>query len=147
MAIEDGSMLGLIFSKISNISQSPFLLQSYERLRYDRTSKIQAASRQNQHVFHLLNGQEQQARDDKMRQTMARELQYKEFDDTLKNATLKSSDSKDKDDLQAQAKMWDHRQTYITQFAYDADEAVERWWTDEGQELLKNFTVESRAKY
>ena len=107
-------MLGLILSKISNISQSPFLLQSYERLRYDRTSKIQAASRQNQHVFHLLNGQEQQARDDKMRQTMARELQYKEFDDTLKNATLKSSDSKGKDDLQAQAKMWDHRQTYIT---------------------------------
>ena len=94
-----------------------------------------------------MNGQEQQARYDKMRQTMNKELQYKEFDDVLKNASLECSSSKSKDDLQAQAKMWDHRQTYITQFAYDADEAVERWWVDEGQELLKNFNVRSQAKY
>jgi salicylate hydroxylase len=61
-AIEDGAVLAVCLARIggSDISQA---LRLYESLRLPRTSRVQAASRENKTRFHLPDGPQQRARD------------------------------------------------------------------------------------
>jgi salicylate hydroxylase len=61
-AIEDGAVLAACLAKIggSDISQA---LRLYESLRLPRTSRVQAASKENKTRFHLPDGPQQRARD------------------------------------------------------------------------------------
>ncbi|KAH6897967.1 hypothetical protein BKA70DRAFT_746493 [Coprinopsis sp. MPI-PUGE-AT-0042] len=56
MALEDAAVLGNLLARITSQSELPTLLKAYQTLRHPRASAVQAASRQNQHIFHLPDG-------------------------------------------------------------------------------------------
>jgi 2-polyprenyl-6-methoxyphenol hydroxylase-like FAD-dependent oxidoreductase len=66
-AIEDGATLASCLAKLGD--RDIFgALRLYESLRLPRTSRIQAASKQNKTRFHLPDGRQQQERDGQMAQ-------------------------------------------------------------------------------
>ncbi|KAI0919908.1 hypothetical protein AcV5_001855 [Taiwanofungus camphoratus] len=78
MAVEDAALLGTLLSHISSLGQLRHFLHAYEALRLPRTAETQVVSRSNQKIFHLPDGQEQRARDERMRQAVETELQIHE---------------------------------------------------------------------
>ncbi|ELU37079.1 salicylate 1-monooxygenase [Rhizoctonia solani AG-1 IA] len=107
MAIEDGCVLGNLFSRVSNPSQVPYFLRAYETLRLSRTANTQAQSRLNQKIFHYEDGPEQEARDASMRAAMRGETE-------------------------GSANQWADKAKSKVQFSYDADAAAEEWWREVG---------------
>ena len=69
MAIEDAAVLGNLLSRISHVSQLGPLLKAYQDLRLERTALVQANSRASQRVYHLPDGEEQRARDEKIKRS------------------------------------------------------------------------------
>jgi salicylate hydroxylase len=65
-AIEDGAALAACLAKIGG-QDIPDARRLYESLRLPRTSRVQAASKENQTRFHLPDGPSQQARDAQIR--------------------------------------------------------------------------------
>ena len=125
MAIEDAAVLGNLFSRVSHPSQIAPLLRAYEALRLPRTADTQASSRLNQHIFHLPDGPEQAARDADMRRATAVELRR-----------IREGRAAGEDALSGSANQWADEDKNMAQFAYDADEAAERWWAEVGQKQL-----------
>ena len=115
MTIEDGAVLGNLFSRISHISQLGPLLKAYQDLRLPRTAGVQASTRILQHVFHLPDGPEQRKRDENLKKAMALELSGK-----LSTGNQNQSADKVESDII---------------FKYDADLEVDKWWAAHGEEL------------
>lgn len=113
LQVEDGAVLGNLFSRVTSASQIPFLLQAYENLRLKRTANTQASSRLNQVIFHLEDGPEQIKRDASMKAAMNGE-------EGANNAN-----------------QWADKKKSATQFGYDADEAVNEWWAAGGKEAFE----------
>ncbi|KAI9793825.1 MAG: hypothetical protein M1835_006983 [Candelina submexicana] len=67
-AIEDGAVLGALFSKIESRTQLPGLLAIYESLRKGRTTKIVQSCKAVRGVFHLHDGEAQRERDRQLTQ-------------------------------------------------------------------------------
>jgi salicylate hydroxylase len=107
MAIEDGSVLGNLFSHLTDASQIPYFLRAYETLRLSRTANTQAQSRLNQKIFHYEDGPEQEARDASMRAAM-------------------------RGQTEGSANQWADKAKSKIQFSYDADAAAEEWWREVG---------------
>lgn len=63
-SIEDAAVLAGALAAIDDI---PSALRRYEDLRRDRTAKVQLAARANERMFHLPDGPEQEARDERLR--------------------------------------------------------------------------------
>ncbi len=73
MAVEDGAVLGLLFSRLQNCGLSPIaeeraaqlrdLLHLYESLRKKRTEVNVAGAVDTRHYYHLPDGEEQVKRD------------------------------------------------------------------------------------
>jgi len=122
MALEDGAVLGNLFSRLTDRAQLPVLLHAYEDLRLTRASATQASARLNQKIFHLPDGPEQESRDWQMRQAMRIEL-GQENGDAAGN--------------EGNANQWADKKKSAVQFEYDADEEVEQWWAEHGEEVLK----------
>lgn len=122
MAIEDGAVLGNLLSRLTHPSQLPALLKGYEALRLPRTAETQNQSRLNQKIFHLPDGPEQEKRDADMRK--ATEVELKRWREG-RRAT--------EDKLAGSANQWADEDKNMAQFAYDADEAAERWWREGGE--------------
>ncbi|CCM06073.1 uncharacterized protein FIBRA_08320 [Fibroporia radiculosa] len=123
MAIEDAAVLGNLLSRISSILQLPALLQAYESLRLPRTADTQAASRLNQHVFHMSDGPQQEARDAGMREAMTKELE-------------KVQGNAETETFTGNPNQWADKKKTDAQFLYDADEAVDEWWREKGERLI-----------
>ncbi|THG95500.1 hypothetical protein EW026_g6175 [Hermanssonia centrifuga] len=128
MAIEDGAVLGNLFSHISHLSQIAPLLQAYEKLRLERTAATQASSRLNQHIFHLPDGPAQEARDADMRRAMEIEIR-------------KINGEHVEVDNEGCHNQWADRRKNEEQFGYDADVAAETWWTEVGEREIGNLVV------
>ena len=62
-AIEDGSVLGHLFARVSSPSQLPSVLLLYEALRKSRTTAIVKGSTALRDVFHMPDGPDQRERD------------------------------------------------------------------------------------
>ncbi|KAI0631870.1 FAD/NAD-P-binding domain-containing protein [Trametes polyzona] len=124
MAIEDGAVLGNLLSRLQDPSQLGPLIQAYQDLRLPRTAETQRQSRLNQHIFHLPDGPEQEARDAAMRQAMEAELR--------KMQGGRSSE----DALEGSPNQWADPKKNAAQFMYDADAAVERWWRTVGERTV-----------
>ncbi|KAG8741018.1 hypothetical protein FRC10_003441 [Ceratobasidium sp. 414] len=107
MAIEDGCVLGNLFSRVNSTDDIPYFLRAYETLRLARTANTQAQSRLNQKIFHYADGPEQEERDASMRAAMAGKTE-------------------------GSANQWADKGKNKIQFSYDADEAAEEWWRDVG---------------
>lgn len=131
MALEDAAVLGSLLSHISSPEQLPFFLKAYEKLRHTRASKTQASSRLNQHVFHLPDGPDQEARDNDMRAAMATELAQREGE-----AEVTPEGGADNE---GNANQWADRKKNIEQFSYDADAVAEQWWQDEGEAMMRKL--------
>ncbi|CAK7203600.1 hypothetical protein SEUCBS139899_006337 [Sporothrix eucalyptigena] len=69
MALEDGGVLGLCLARMTDRSRTSKrkALQVYEDCRRERTEKIVARGSYNQHMYHLHDGPEQEARDERFR--------------------------------------------------------------------------------
>jgi salicylate hydroxylase len=63
MAVEDGAVLGELFSKITHRDQLPDILSIYEKLRKPRTTEVVKGSTALRDVFHMHDGPRQQERD------------------------------------------------------------------------------------
>ncbi|RDX43059.1 FAD/NAD(P)-binding domain-containing protein [Lentinus brumalis] len=125
MAIEDAAVLGNLLSRLSHPAQLKPLLQAYEDLRLPRTAETQRQSRLNQKIFHLPDGPEQEQRDADMRKATEAELRrWREG--------KRAADDK----LAGSANQWADEDKNLAQFAYDADEAAERWWADVGEKQV-----------
>lgn len=128
MAIEDAGVLGRLFSHLSHRSQIAPLLEAYESLRLPRTAATQASSRLNQHIFHLPDGPDQEARDEAMRSAM--------------NVELGISDASNVHN--GNPNQWADKEKNKIQFGYDADEVAENWWIDIGEKALPQTSFRSR---
>lgn len=62
-AVEDGAVLGALFSKITHKSQLPDLLLIYETLRKSRTTRVVKGSTDYRDIFHMRDGDRQKERD------------------------------------------------------------------------------------
>jgi len=134
MAIEDAAVLGNLLSHITSLSQLPAFLKAYESLRLKRTADTQADSRLNQSLFHLPDGPEQERRDAGMRKAMEVELKAMEARSYL--------DEKAKNDaLSGNPNQWADVKKTDAQFGYDADEAVQRWWSEGGEEEIMRAAI------
>ena len=125
MAIEDAAVLGNLLSRLTHPAQLPAFLQAYEDLRLPRTAETQTQSRLNQTIFHLHDGPEQEKRDADMRKAAELELER-----------VREGKSKVGDVLAGSANQWADEKKSMIQFGYDADEAVEVWWREGGEEKI-----------
>jgi salicylate hydroxylase len=73
MAVEDGLALGLLLGRLSNSqtikdrkSKVPEILKVYERMRKTRTTVIVQGAVQNRKLFHMVDGPEQEKRDEEL---------------------------------------------------------------------------------
>ncbi|KAJ7442725.1 hypothetical protein B0H11DRAFT_2251330 [Mycena galericulata] len=105
MAVEDGFALGRIFSHVSNRDQVPYLLRAYREVRYARCMKTEASELGAFIVITLPSGPARDMRDQQL------------------NLSLQVEAEDLPDDILSQT--W---ATYIVQFNYDANEAVDEWW-------------------
>ena len=121
MAIKDAAVLGNLLSRLSHPSQLRALLQAYEDLRLPRTAETQNQSRLNQTIFHLPDGPEQERRDASMRKATEVELRR-----------WREGRAVGEDRLEGSANQWADEKKNVEQFAYDADQAAERWWYEVG---------------
>ncbi|KAF9262831.1 FAD/NAD(P)-binding domain-containing protein [Marasmius fiardii PR-910] len=112
MAIEDAAVLGNLFSRLHSRSEIPDLLHAYQEIRYKRATSFQEGSLSNRHLFHMLDGPEQEARDAAMTSVMA------EIDEHNANSTITSP--------------WSNKSKNVEHFGYDADRVTEEWWKIHG---------------
>ena len=120
MAIEDAAVLGNLLSRITHISQLEPLLKVYQDLRLPRTAIAQEASRANQRVFHLPDGPEQKARDERMRSNLSQGDSHNTAEPKRQQDGGRNPEDKASNDAL---------------FSYDADVEVENWWASHGGEL------------
>lgn len=120
--VEDGALIRNLFSRISHHSQLKPLLHAYETLRLTRTSKVQASSRLNQHIFHLPDGPEQVQRDAEMKQAMNGE-------EGVDNPS-----------------QWADRKNVLELFGYDADRAADEWWEARGAKEIGSLGEVTQAR-
>lgn len=123
MAVEDAAVLGNLLSRISSRRQLTPLLRAYETIRHGRATMTQLDSRKNQHIFHLPDGPEQEARDASMRAAMVE--------------ALKEARGEPADDCAGNPNQWGDRVKNKESFSYDADKAVDIWWkSNQPRELV-----------
>jgi len=63
MALEDGAVLGELFARITDASQIPGVLEMYEALRKQRTTRVVQGSLNQGKACKLRDGEEQEERD------------------------------------------------------------------------------------
>ena len=121
MAIEDAAVLGNLLSRISHVSQLGPLLKAYQDLRLERTASVQGASRVNQRVYHLPDGEEQKRRDENMKKAMALQATGNKAELWVQPAaSQKPAPNRDNDDKL---------------LGYDADVEADKWWSSHGQDI------------
>ena len=123
MAIEDAAVLGNLFSRLSHTSQIAPLLHAYEKLRLKRTADTQGSSRLNQHIFHLPDGPEQEARDASMRAAM--DVEFRMLSGEKVELTLEGSSNQ-----------WADRTKNDIAFGYDANRSADERWAAHRDEVL-----------
>ncbi|KAI6132469.1 hypothetical protein EDD16DRAFT_1514619 [Pisolithus croceorrhizus] len=124
MAIEDATVLGSLFSRLSCRAQIAPLLHAYEAIRYERATNTQTFSRLNKATLHLPDGLEQEQRDGKMRAAMEDALK-KTHDEVLVGSTDTNTNGN--------TSQWNNEKKIAIQYGYDADEEVEKWWHQHGE--------------
>lgn len=63
MALEDGAVLGELFARITDATQIPDVLQMYEGLRKQRTTRVVQGSLVQGKAYKFRDGKEQEERD------------------------------------------------------------------------------------
>ncbi|TKX23978.1 FAD-binding domain-containing protein 19 [Elsinoe australis] len=66
-AIEDGATLGILLSKVKRREELKGTLEVYEKLRKPRSSELQSMAVRQRHINHMVDGEEQRARDELVR--------------------------------------------------------------------------------
>lgn len=119
MAVEDAAVLGKCLQHIhGNASQIPNALQIYERLRKQRASQVQEASRVNGILWHFEDGDLQEARD----QGSRAEVEGRHF--------------------VTSTNQWSDPTTQLWLYAYDAEKEVERRWAELYKEIAEKIEQE-----
>jgi len=108
MNLEDGAVLGALYSHLRNPSQIPLLSQTYEDLRMDRSKMALQFDLGFVTMCSLLDGPLQEARDDSFR---ADHDSFERRQNVTEDAPY--------------GKLWNQR---LTVWNYDAWEDVEDWW-------------------
>jgi salicylate hydroxylase len=75
--MEDGAVLGAVLGAVQSKTQLPEALQLYQRLRKKRGEAIVRETFAQRHDFHMLDGLEQQRRDELMLSQLGKEISCK----------------------------------------------------------------------
>ena len=76
-SMEDGAVLGNVLSALEKKEQLPQALALYEKLRKKRGEAIVRETFAQRHDFHMVNGEEQQKRDELMLSQLGKEIDVK----------------------------------------------------------------------
>jgi salicylate hydroxylase len=133
MAVEDGAVLGNLFSRISSRKQIGPLLHAYQEIRYDRASATQNASRFNQKIFHLEDGPEQEERDNQMREAMY-----------AAQRAFRGEVAEQDTAGEGNPNTWADKSKSKIQFSYDADAEAEKWWEEKGEKDIVALALSPR---
>ncbi|KAJ8093248.1 hypothetical protein PM082_020734 [Marasmius tenuissimus] len=112
LAVEDCAVLGVLFSKITDVAEIPELLRAYQVLRAPRATSTLQASLLNRSIFHLDDGGEQESRDRSMKVSM---------EDAMDRTGARSSVHA------GNANLWADKQRNQEQFDYDAESVADAW--------------------
>ena len=131
MALEDAAALGALLARLAHPAELAPLLRAYEDLRMPRTAETQRQSRLNRRIFHLGDGLEQERRDAEMRRAARAEEEEG-------SSGVGAEGREGREHREAgNANQWADEDKNVVQFGYDADEAVERWWREGGEKLVR----------
>jgi salicylate hydroxylase len=111
MAIEDAAALGALFDRCRSRADVPGLLSAFEDVRQPRGAAMLASERDKVAFLALPRGPARAARDAGFRAAMAAAVQ---LEDVADEAVARSAAD------------------FVRQWAYDACEAVDDWWTQWG---------------
>ena len=143
MALEDAAVLGALLARLAHPAELAPLLRAYEDLRRPRTAETQRQSRMNRRIFHLGDGPEQERRDAEMRRAArAEEEEGRRASYAVRAEGREGREGKEgregREHREAgNANQWADEDKNVAQFGYDADEAVERWWREGGEKLVR----------
>jgi salicylate hydroxylase len=113
MAVEDAATLGELFRRMNSKSQVAALLSAFEDIRQPRTAEIQASERGKTDFVSLPRGSAARtARDEGFKAAMAAAVE--ELEDAEEEVVATNLGD------------------YVAQWAHDAHDAVEDWWTKYG---------------
>ncbi|KAF5310151.1 hypothetical protein D9619_010399 [Psilocybe cf. subviscida] len=124
LAIEDAQTLGCLLSRIQDISHVSRMLTAYDEIRQPRSAFVHQYTIERQRMFRFPPGPEQEERDDRMRQTLARNE-----NDHINEANFKDP------------QMWG---VELDLFAHNASEMVEDWWGQWGY-MISGRDVKSQS--
>lgn len=112
-AVEDAAVLGKCLERVRSSSQLPISVLVYEKLRKERASQVQEASRINGIIWHFDDGPEQEARD-------------------------RGSEAEVKGDhFITSTNQWSDPTTQLWLYAYDAEKEVRQNWEQLSQQLTR----------
>lgn len=127
-------MLGNLFSRVTAKSQIPALLKAYETIRYGRATSVQLTALSLQKVFHHTDGPEQRERDAAMRRDMDLVLKEARGEVIPKDASFGNNPN-----------AWVDKVKKDGLLGYDADEAVDEWWSEHGFDVVGQKELKIRA--
>ncbi|KAJ6539718.1 hypothetical protein B0H19DRAFT_1180275 [Mycena capillaripes] len=110
IAIEDAATLGRLFSRLSNRSQIPRLLNAYHEIRHGRTSSTQESEYQALLQISMDDAAYQEARDTGLKASLT--MTFEDFHDVAGDNML--------------VQIWEQ---YLELFSYNAAEEVDSWWS------------------
>lgn len=136
MALEDGGVLGLCLSRITDKSSASkrAALDVYEACRRERTEKVVQRGSYNQWIYHLHDGEEQRARDLKLKEFEQRDQEWM----SQPGFTLPESLETGEDPLP-----WRYNGVGRWLLTYDIDKDVETGW--QRYSSSKDAAVNERA--
>jgi salicylate hydroxylase len=111
LAIEDAAALGALFARCRSRADVPGLLSAFGDVRQPRGEAMLASEREKLAFLTLPRGPAQAARDAGFRAAMAAAVQLEDVED---EAIAREAED------------------FVRQWAYDAYEAVDDWWTQWG---------------
>ncbi|KAK7056692.1 hypothetical protein VNI00_002409 [Paramarasmius palmivorus] len=111
MAIEDATVLGNLFSRLSDRSQIHDILKAYEDIRMSRVTAMQKGAFENRTLYHIPDGPEQEARDTSMRLAMQQAINEK-----LSGPEASHS-----------INPWADKSKLAASFSYDVDVVTDEW--------------------
>jgi salicylate hydroxylase len=129
MAIEDGAILGTLFSRVSSRAQIQPLLGAYERLRLPRATEAQLGSRLARKFQHMDDEKDIRARDAMLAVSMKEELRRAEEED--QGADVSTTNLGRAEGTQTPSAAHDPSDMY----ADDVRLQAELWWQSEGRAL------------
>jgi salicylate hydroxylase len=137
MAVEDGAVLGALFSHLRDVDQIRPLMDAFQELRQKRCQALHLSELKNSEVNWLPPSPDRDARDKRLRSMSAPPILGHQQEEAIGEEGNKASTGWDEGRLREE---WER---VGGMFGYEAKEAAEDWWVHWG--TLRESSKEIRA--